>query len=41
MSEPAYYDVLTFWFGTPGTLDYGQSRLTWFKKSDAFDAAIR
>lgn len=33
--------VLDFWFGTPGSSSYGQSRAEWFRKSDAFDAVIR
>lgn len=33
--------VLDFWFGAPGTIDYGRSREAWFKKSDTFDALIR
>jgi uncharacterized protein (DUF924 family) len=33
--------VLDFWFGAPGTALAGQRRPEWFRKSDAFDAAIR
>lgn len=36
-----FHAVLDFWFGAPGTIDYGRSREAWFKKSDAFDALIR
>lgn len=41
MSEPDFHAVLDFWFGAPGSVDYGQSRLAWFKKSDTFDDLIR
>ncbi len=34
-------DVLSFWFGRPGTPEYGQPRGEWFRKDEAFDAAIR
>ncbi len=34
-------DVLDFWFLAPGTPGYGQPRAEWFRKDDAFDAAIR
>jgi len=33
--------VLDFWFGAPGSVHYGKSRVEWFKKSEAFDALIR
>ncbi len=33
--------VLDFWFGAPGSAEYGQSREFWFKKSAATDAVIR
>lgn len=36
-----YQAVLDFWFGAPGSPDYGQSRRAWFVKRDAFDDAIR
>lgn len=42
MSEdPRIGDVLAFWFGVPGDRHYGKERIQWFKKDDAFDAAIR
>lgn len=41
MDFAAAYQVLDFWFGSPGSVTYGQSRPEWFKKSDAFDALIR
>ena len=34
-------DVLDFWFGAPGSPEYGKSRSVWFKKSDAFDQEVR
>jgi uncharacterized protein (DUF924 family) len=34
-------DVLGFWFGAPGSPEYGRAREMWFRKSDATDAAIR
>ncbi|QYG05121.1 DUF924 family protein [Janthinobacterium sp. PAMC25594] len=34
-------DVLDFWFLPPDNPDYGQSRVEWFRKDDAFDAHIR
>ena len=34
-------DVLDFWFGVPGSAHEGERRPEWFRKSDAFDAAIR
>ena len=36
-----FREVLDFWFGPAGTPEYGRPREAWFKKSDAFDAAIR
>lgn len=32
--------VLEFWFGAPGSSEFGKSRDVWFKKDDAFDAEI-
>jgi uncharacterized protein (DUF924 family) len=34
-------DVLDFWFLPPDNPGYGQSRMEWFRKDDAFDARIR
>ena len=34
-------EILEFWFGRPGTADYGSTRNVWFRKDSAFDAAIR
>jgi len=33
--------ILEFWFGRPGTADYGSTRQAWFRKDAAFDEAIR
>jgi uncharacterized protein (DUF924 family) len=34
-------DVLDFWFLPLGAEGHGQQRMEWFRKDDAFDAAIR
>ena len=34
-------EALDFWFLPPDNPDYGQSRMEWFRKDDAFDAQIR
>ncbi len=34
-------DVLDFWFGAPGSAEYGRLRKHWFEKNPAFDEAIR
>ena len=34
-------EILDFWFGRPGTADYGSVRDTWFRKVAAFDTQIR
>ncbi|HTE13512.1 MAG TPA: DUF924 family protein [Burkholderiales bacterium] len=41
MRTAAAYDVLDFWFGAPGSVQYGRPRAEWFRKSDTFDALIR
>ena len=33
--------VLDFWFGAPGSPQFGTARKAWFSKDAAFDAAIR
>ena len=33
--------VLDFWFGAPGSAEYGSARQVWFAKDDAFDAEVR
>ena len=32
--------VLDFWFGKPGSTEFGKTRDVWFKKNTAFDAEI-
>jgi uncharacterized protein (DUF924 family) len=38
--DPAARQVLDFWFGAPGTATHGTMRAEWFRKNEAFDAAI-
>jgi len=33
-------DVLDFWFGAPGSAEFGSQRKEWFTKDDAFDRLI-
>ncbi len=33
--------ILEFWFGQPGSPEYGKNRAVWFKKDPSFDAEIR
>ncbi len=33
--------VLDFWFGAPGSAEYGSDGKAWFSKDDAFDATLR
>ena len=40
MPETAH-SILDFWFGEPGSVEYGRSRSEWFRKNPAFDAEIR
>ncbi len=40
MSAADAGDVLDFWFGAPGSENYGQFRESWFRKDDAFDRKI-
>ncbi len=41
MAVIAPSDVLDFWFGAPGSAEYGRARALWFEKSEATDAHIR
>jgi uncharacterized protein (DUF924 family) len=34
-------EILDFWFGQPGSAQYGQPRREWFRKIPEFDAEIR
>lgn len=38
---PEACEVLDFWFGPPGSAEYGGDRALWFSQSDAIDAVIR
>src|SRR5437660_4594493 len=38
---PRQHEILDFWFGVPGSVEYGQARDVWFRKDDAFDALVR
>lgn len=33
--------IIDFWFGPPGSIEYGKNRAIWFKKDPAFDADLR
>src|ERR1700692_2452969 len=33
-------DILEFWFGRPGSVEYGHLRNVWFRKDAAFDGEI-
>jgi uncharacterized protein (DUF924 family) len=33
-------EVLEFWFGRPGSAEYGHARNLWFRKDAAFDAEV-
>ena len=39
--DPQARDVLDFWFGAPGTAEFGQSRKLWFNGGAALDAQLR
>lgn len=39
--DPTARAVLDFWFGEPGTADFGRPSERWFKRDDAFDTSIR
>ncbi len=38
---PDPQDVLDFWFGAPGSPEYGAARKMWFRKDEAFDTRLR
>ncbi|BBO60202.1 DUF924 family protein [Mycoavidus sp. B2-EB] len=38
---PGACEILDFWFGAPGSAEYGGDRALWFSQSDAIDAVIR
>lgn len=39
--DPAARAVLDFWFGEPGSPQFGQDSKRWFARDPAFDAALR
>ncbi|WP_207001251.1 DUF924 family protein [Trinickia mobilis] len=39
--DPTARDVLDFWFGTPGSAEFGTERKLWFARDGAFDAFLR
>jgi len=41
MRETMQDAILDFWFGKPGTTEYGAAREFWFRKVPAFDAELR
>src|SRR2546422_8644242 len=38
--SPIQEEILEFWFGRPGTAEYGSTRRAWFHKDASFDAAL-
>jgi uncharacterized protein (DUF924 family) len=41
MPPPLQKEIFEFWFGRPGTAEYGSTRDVWFRKDALLDAAIR
>jgi uncharacterized protein (DUF924 family) len=41
MTQTMQRQILDFWFGVPGSAEYGTTRDAWFRKDAAFDAEIR
>ncbi|CAB3781619.1 hypothetical protein LMG28688_01249 [Paraburkholderia caffeinitolerans] len=39
--DPRAREVLDFWFGLPGSVEFGHERKMWFRKDVAFDARLR
>jgi uncharacterized protein (DUF924 family) len=39
--DPTAREVLDFWFGVPGSAEFGADRKLWFTRDDAFDALLR
>ncbi|RQR51751.1 DUF924 domain-containing protein [Burkholderia sp. Bp9125] len=39
--DPRARDVLEFWFGAPGSAEFGQARKMWFNGGAALDAQLR
>jgi hypothetical protein len=40
MTQAMQQQILDFWFGPPGSADYGTTRDAWFRKNASFDAEI-
>ena len=41
MMQALQQQILDFWFGPPGSAEYGTTRDVWFRKDASFDADIR
>jgi uncharacterized protein (DUF924 family) len=41
MDHDDAHAVLEFWFGAPGSAEYGTRRAEWFRKDSAFDTRVR
>ncbi|TKC80021.1 DUF924 domain-containing protein [Trinickia terrae] len=39
--DPAPRAVLDFWFGVPGSAEFGRDRKMWFARDDTFDVLLR
>src|SRR5512134_616243 len=39
-SDPLAASILQFWFGAPGSAEFGQPRPEWFRKDPLFDRRI-
>ncbi|MBN3821778.1 DUF924 domain-containing protein, partial [Paraburkholderia sp. Se-20369] len=39
--DPRARDVLAFWFGAPGSAEFGHARKMWFNGGAALDAQLR
>jgi uncharacterized protein (DUF924 family) len=39
--DPVAREVLDFWFGAPGSPEFGNDRKLWFTRDEAFDALLR
>lgn len=39
--DPQAREILDFWFGAPGSAEFGQKRKVWFSGGAAFDALLR
>ncbi|MCA3862362.1 MAG: DUF924 domain-containing protein, partial [Burkholderia sp.] len=39
--DPQAREILDFWFGEPGSAEFGQDRKVWFNGGAAFDEVLR